>query len=129
MNDNDFMEQLATYLNVHLNLPLPVQLSFLTDDPSIALFPVPGGRATTSYWDTTKEMDFKWELMVQGASAEDTAAIMWAIYGALAKDDLMIMSSNGSYEFNQMNLNQPELEGEKNKMTVWSLSGSANLTI
>ena len=129
MNDNDFMEQLATYLNVHLNLPLPVQLSFLTDDPSIALFPVPGGRATTSYWDTTKEMDLKWELMAQEASAEDTAAIMWAIYGALAKDDLMIMSSNGSYKFNQMNLNQPELEGEKNKMTVWSLSGSANLTI
>ena len=123
------MEQLATYLNVHLNLPLPVQLSFLTDDPSIALFPVPGGRATTSYWDTTKEMDFKWELMVQEASAEDTAAIMWAIYGALAKDDLMIMSSNGFYKFNQMNLNQPELEGEKNKMIVWSLSGSANLTI
>ena len=129
MNDNDFMEQLATYLNVHLNLPLPVQLSFLTDDPSIGLCPVPGGRATTSYWDTTKEMDFKWELMVQEASAEYTAAIMWAIYGALAKDDLMIMSSNGSYKFNQMNLNQPELEGEKNKMTVWSLSGSANLTI
>ncbi|UEG66600.1 hypothetical protein GZH44_07550 [Weissella hellenica] len=129
MNDNDFMEQLATYLNVHLNLPLPVQLSFLTDDPSIALFPVPGGQATTSYWDTTKEMDFKWELMVQEASAEDTAAIMWAIYGALAKDDLMIMSSNGSYKFKQMNLNQPELEGEKNEMTVWSLSGSANLTI
>ena len=31
--------------------------------------------------------------------------------------------------FNQMNLDQPELEGEKDEMTVWSLSGAANLTI
>lgn len=67
--------------------------------------------------------------MVQELSAEDTAAIMWAIYGELSKDDLMITSSNGSYEFNQMNLDQPELEGEKDEMTVWSLSGAANLTI
>ncbi|SCC15157.1 minor capsid protein [Weissella bombi] len=101
----------------------------MTDKPSIALFPIPGGRTTVQYFNGTKEMDFAWQLMVQEESPQDTAAIMWAIYGALTDENLVLDSTDDSFEFNYMTPNQPELEGEKNNMTVWSLSGTANLTI
>lgn len=129
MNNDNFLEQLQRSLNNNLELPLQVKRTFLTDEPSIALFPVPGGGVTTEYWDGTKDMDYMWQLMVQVNSAEQAATAMWAIYGYLANDELEVNSSDGSYIFNSMQVQQPTLEGEKNEMIVWSISGTAKLTI
>lgn len=127
---NNFLENLAAYVEVHTDdLPQSVKLNYLTDSAGISLYLEPGGQVVTEFMDGMRDISLTFTFAVQDDDIERAGQTIWQINNALSDFDIVIPSTDESYQFNQIKLEKPYLsDQDEHGFVVYILSGTAYLT-
>ena len=64
MNDNDFSEVLANFINT-LGLPLKCKLDYLSENESLSVYPLPGGKVEDEDMAGTQILSLPYEIAIK----------------------------------------------------------------
>lgn len=108
MNDNDFSEVLANFINT-LGLPLKCKLNYLSEDESLSVYPLPGGKVEDEDMAGTQILSLPHEIAIKSKDQQKVNAILWKINTELSKIGLELPSLNNSYTFLSLKVETPSL--------------------
>ena len=98
MNDNDFSEVLANFINT-LGLPLKCKLDYLSENESLSVYPLPGGKVEDEDMAGTQILSLPYEIAIKSKDQQKLNAILWKINTELSKIGFELPSLNNSYTF------------------------------
>ena len=107
MNDNDFSEVLANFINT-LGLPLKCKLDYLSEDESLSVYPLPGGKVEDEDMAGTQILSLPYEIAIKSKDQQKLSTILWKIT-ELSKIGFELPSSNNSYTFLALTVETPSL--------------------
>ena len=84
MNDNDFSEVLANFINT-LGLPLKCKLDYLSENESLSVYPLPGGKVEDEDMAGTQILSLPYEIAIKSKDQQKLNAILWKINTKLSK--------------------------------------------
>ncbi len=97
----DFMEQLVQNVNSIAGLPIRCQLGYLKPNESFCLYPIPGGRVTSQYYDGTKDQQLNYEFAMKSNDQQKISVTLWQVQNHL--EELNVLNSaDGSFSFDQI---------------------------
>lgn len=108
MNNNDFSEVLANFINT-LGLPLKYKLDYLSEDESLSVYPLPGGKVEDEDMAGTQILSLPYEIAIKSKDQQKLNAILWKINTELSKIGLELPSLNNSYTFLSLKVETPSL--------------------
>ncbi|WP_295496936.1 minor capsid protein, partial [uncultured Streptococcus sp.] len=108
MNDNDFSEVLANFINT-LGLPLKCKLDYLSEDESLSVYPLPGGKVEDEDMAGTQILSLPYEIAIKSEDQQKLSAILWKINTELSKIGFELPSENNSYTFLALTVETPSL--------------------
>ena len=108
MNDNDFSEVLANFINT-LGLPLKCKLDYLSEDESLSVYPLPGGKVEDEDMAGTQILSLPYEIAIKSKDQQKLNAILWKINTELSKIGFELPSLNDSYTFLSLKVETPSL--------------------
>ena len=110
MNNNDFSEVLANFINT-LGLPLKCKLDYLSEDESLSVYPLPGGKVEDEDMAGTQILSLPFEVAIKSKDQQKLNAILWKINTELSRIGFELPSSNNSYTFLALTVETPSLNG------------------
>lgn len=97
----DFMERLVQNVNSIAGLPIRCQLGYLKPTESFCLYPIPGGRVTSQYYDGTKDQQLNYEFAMKSTDQQKISVTLWQVQNHL--EELNVLNSaDGSFSFDQI---------------------------
>lgn len=129
MNKNDFSEVLRDFIN-SLGLSLTCTLDYLSEDESLVIYPLPGGKVEKEYMNGKQDISLVYEVAIKTTDHQKTSSILWAINYALADFNLELPSQNNSYQFRGLEVSQPFLNDRDDQgFYVYMLDITAKLEV
>ena len=123
---NDFVEQLTNRIKSLTSLP--VRVGYLSDEPMIAIYSLPGGSITGGFMNGDIESNLNYEIAIQHQDNEIAIAQMWKINEYLSDFHTVIDSGNGSYDFEELKVDKPYLD-ERDEQGMFTHKLSLTATI
>lgn len=97
----DFVSNLTDHINENLTMPIIMKMGYLKDAESFVIYPTPGSRVTTEFYDGTKERDLNYDIAMQSQDQEALEASLWTVQNHLENLE-ELPSKNGSYDFDEI---------------------------
>lgn len=129
MNDNDFSEVLANFINT-LGLPLKCKLDYLSENESLSAYPLPGGKVEDEDMAGTQILSLPYEIAIKSKDQQKLNAILWKINTELSKIGFELPSLNNSYTFLALNVETPSLnDADEQGFYIYLLDLQARLEV
>ena len=129
MNDNDFSEVLANFINT-LGLQLKCKLDYLSENESLSVYPLPGGKVEDEDMAGTQILSLPYEIAIKSKDQQKLNAILWKINTELSKIGFELPSLNNSYTFISLTVETPSLnDADEQGFYIYLQDITANLTI
>ena len=129
MKGNDFSEILNDFINT-LGLPIRCRLDYLSEEESLVVYPLPGGKVEKEYMNGKQDISLPFEVAIKTTDQEKNNSILWAINHALSDFDLELPSKNNSYQFRSLEVSQPFLnDRDEQGFYVYMLDLKAKLEV
>ena len=129
MNDNDFSEVLANFINT-LGLPLKCKLDYLSGDDSLSVYPLTGGKVEDEDMAGTQILSLPYEIAIKSKDQQKLNAILWKINTELSKIGFELPSSNNSYTFLALTVETPSLnDADEQGFYIYLLDLKARLEV
>ena len=127
--NNDFSEVLNDFINT-LGLPIRCRLDYLSEEESLVVYPLPGGKVEKEYMNGKQDISLPFEVAIKTTDQEKNNSILWAINHALSDFDLELPSKNNSYQFRSLEVSQPFLnDRDEQGFYVYMLDLKAKLEV
>ena len=129
MNNNDFSEVLANFINT-LGLPLKCKLDYLSENESLSVYPLPGGKVEVEDMAGTQILSLPYEVAIKSKDQQKLNAILWKINTELSKIGFELPSSNNSYTFLALTVETPSLnDADEQGFYIYLLDLQARLEV
>lgn len=129
MNDNDFSEVLANFINT-LGLPLKCKLDYLSENESLSVYPLPGGKVEDEDMAGTQILSLPYEIAIKSKDQQKLNAILWKINTELSKIGFELPSLNNSYTFISLTVETPSLnDADEHGFYIYLLDLNARLEV
>lgn len=129
MNNNDFSEVLANFINT-LGLPLKCKLDYLSEDESLSVYPLPGGKVEDEDMAGTQILLLPFEVAIKSKDQQKLNAILWKINTELSRIGFELPSLNNSYTFLALTVETPSLnDADEQGFYIYLLDLQARLEV
>lgn len=129
MNDNDFSEVLANFINT-LGLPLKCKLDYLSENESLSVYPLPGGKVEDEDMAGTQILSLPYEIAIKTTDQQKLNAILWRVNTELSKIGFELPSLNNSYTFLTLTVETPSLnDADEQGFYIYLLDLKARLEV
>lgn len=129
MNNIDFSEGLRNFINT-LGLPLKCKLDYLSEDESLSVYPLPGGKVEDEDMAGTQILSLPYEIAIKSKDQQMLNAILWKINTELSKIGFELPSSNNSYTFIALTVETPSLnDADEQAFYIYLLDLQARLEV
>lgn len=125
----DFLDCLNEKINQTSNLPLNIRKGYLSAMESLVIYPLPGGKIETEYYDGIKDEILNYEIAMKSKDGNKIEQTLWLLSDIL-EDIEELTSQNQSFEFNKLTItNRPYIsEADEQGWFVFLLDIQAKLT-
>lgn len=125
----DFLDCLNEKINQTSNLPLNIRKGYLSAMESLVIYPLPGGKIETEYYDGIKDEILNYEIAMKSKDGNKIEQTLWLLSDIL-EDIEELTSQNKSFEFNKLTItNRPYIsEANEQGWFVFLLDIQAKLT-
>lgn len=125
----DFLDCLNEKINQTSNLPLNIRKGYLSAMESLVIYPLPGGKIETEYYDGIKDEILNYEIAMKSKDGNKIEQTLWLLSDIL-EDVEELTSQNKSFEFNKLTItNRPYIsEADEQGWFVFLLDIQAKLT-
>lgn len=125
----DFLDCLNKKINQIPDLPLNIRKGYLSAVESLVIYPLPGGKVETEYYDGIKDELLNYEIAMKSKDGNKIEQTLWLLSDVL-EDIEELTSQNKSFEFNKLTItNRPYIsETDEQGWFVFLLDFQAKLT-
>lgn len=125
----DFMERLVETINKIPNIPIKCKLGYIGTEESFCMYPIPGSRVITEYYDGDKDQRLNYEIAMKSKNQQKINNTLWLVQNHL--EELSdIESADGSFDFEEVVItNKPYISQlDDTKFYIFSLTIQASIT-
>lgn len=115
MDNFDFDTQLLNLIKKIPDLPMNPKISYVDEDESLVVYPLPGGVTVRSWYDGSSEMRLPFQVMIQTKDQELAYKTLWLLSNEIPKfkksdfnADSWYLSDGGISITNQPSLNDKD---------------------
>ncbi|WP_420726528.1 minor capsid protein [Enterococcus faecalis] len=125
----DFLDCLNEKINQISNLPLNIRKGYLSALESLVIYPLPGGKVETEYYDGIKDELLNYEIAMKSKDGGKIEHTLWLLSDILENIE-ELPSKDSSFEYNNLTItNRPFInEADEQSWFVFLLDFQAKLT-
>lgn len=126
----DFLERLADKVNEIDGLPILCEPGYLKETDSFVVYPIPGSRVVTEYFDGIKDVQLNYEFAMKSKVQGRIHNTLWLVQNFLEGIE-EITSNDGSFEFDDLIItNKPFInQADEQGWFVFLLDVQAKITV
>ena len=125
----DFLERLNDSINSVSGLPIKCKLGYLSPAESLCLYPIPGSKIISQYYDEAKDQQLNYEVAMKSDDQQKVNTTLWLISNHLEELSELI-SLDGSFDFESIEItNKPFINAlDDKKNYIFMLDIQAKIT-